>query len=348
MLMKPAPYSSEPNFKPRPLRDDDVAMVQQFLQDIGLKKVARGTCHDAMAAKAREFAFHPVRNYLNTLSWDGQSRLSVWLNRALGVPQSEYSEEIGKLFLISMIARVMRPGCKADYMMILEGPQGALKSSACAVLAGEWFDDHMPDIEHKDAAIHLRGKWLIEWAEMRAYTRAAADQTKVFLTRQVERFRPPHGREEVIEPRQCIFIGSTNKAQYLTDETGARRFWPVKCGEIDLDWLKANRDQLFAEALSLYHGKQDWWPSREFEKQVIESEQSSRYEADAWEEPIAAYLETVLTETTLLRVAQTALGFSDKLDRLGRREQVRIASIITHLGWKPGPRNKHIRPWIRR
>ncbi len=336
MLVRPIPHG-DPKDLPRPVQDGDVSQVQEWLQRHELRRLGKDTTHQAVDQRAAEKAFHPVRDYLSALRWDKTPRLLSWLHAYLGAEKNAYTSGIGQMFLIAMVARVFKPGCKADYMLVLEGEQGAQKSTACAILGGRWFSDALPDLRSagKDVSQHLNGKWLIEVAEMSAMDKAEAASLKAFLTRTDERYRRSYGRKEVIEPRQTVFVGTTNKSVYLRDETGGRRFWPVKVGMIDIDRLARDRDQLFAEAVHLFRDGTKWWPDGDFEREQIRPQQNSRYENDVWEQAIAEWLIRRPENVTVLEVARRALTI--KTDKIGTADQRRITAAMEQIGWVRNP-----------
>jgi len=330
-------------FTPRAVTDVDISRMQELIQKIALIRLPKDIVHQAVDVVADDRRFHPVRDYLDGLVWDSVARLQTWLSCYLGAKRTSYSETIGKLFLVSMVARIYAPGAKVDHMLVLEGPQGELKSTACAIIGGRWFSDHLPDVTAgKDVSQHLRGKWLIEVSELHAMSRAEAALLKSFISRTHERYRPSYGRREVIEPRQAVFVGTTNRDTYLKDETGNRRFWPVKTGTIDTDVLTIDRDQLFAEAVKLYRDGVRWWPDKEFERKHIEPEQAARFEADAWEETIADWLKGK-TKATIGEIARGALSI--ETPRIGTADQRRIAAILELLGWHRLPKDWQGKRW---
>ena len=335
MLMRS--LTGENSFEPRLCSDVDVGIIQERLQHCGLKRLSKDVIHQAVEICAHECRFHPVRDYLDGLRWDATPRLYNLFPVYFGADATDYTKAIGAMFLISMVARIFKPGCKADHLPVIEGPQGILKSTACRVLGDEYFSDSLPDISTgKDASQHLRGKWLIEVSEMHAMNRAETAQLKAFITRQQEQYRPSYGRGQVDEPRQCIFIGTTNKDTYLRDETGGRRFWPIRAGKIDIAALERDRNQLFAEAVVRYREGAHWWADNDFEQTHIMPQQAERYEADVWEENITDYLKGA-HKVTVGQIAREALHIETQ--RIGTADQRRIAAALEQLGWKRQPQS---------
>jgi predicted P-loop ATPase len=339
MVQKPlpvAPGGAAGEAPPKRLADDDIGRVQEWLQHSGMPKVGREIVGQAVEMRSRERRFHPIRDYLQGVKWDGVPRLSTWLKVYMGAEGSDnYLAAIGAMFIIAMVARVMDPGCKCDYMLVLEGEQGVMKSLACKALAGEeYFSDDLGDMANKDAKQHVIGKWMVEESELANFTRATTETLKSFLSRTHEKFRPPYGKNQIVAPRQNVFVGTTNRSDYNKDETGARRLWPVRVvTRIDIEGIKRDRDQLFAEGVDRYRAGENWWPDPEFEAEIIKPEQHERRAIDAWQQPIDQWLENRRHEkVSVMEVAQGAL-FAERA-KLGTADQNRIKVCMSLAGWK--------------
>jgi len=293
----------------------------------------------AVQAAARHNPFHPVRARLNALVWDEERRLQTWLQTYLHVEDSEYVRAVGPRYLISGVARIYKPGCQADHVIILEGPQGKLKSTALRTLAvhDAWFADRLSNVASKDASLEVAGVWIFEISELEGLMRASPSAQKRFITSRHDRYRPPYGKHTISLPRQCIFAGTINPpadGRYLHDQTGARRFWPVACvGMIDIDGLLQVRDQLWAEAVQQYKAGAKWWLETEALEALASAEQAKRYAADPWEEPIREWLGD-RSDITIWDVLQHALDLDRKQQEI-QSNQKRVVTILTkRLGFK--------------
>jgi predicted P-loop ATPase len=287
---------------------------------------------EAIELCGKNNAFHPVRDWLAGLQWDGVERIDRWLSDYLSVRFDDYSQRVARWFVLAMVARVMRPGVKFDYCLVLEGRQGLRKSSALRVLAGDWFSDTELDLTNKDAMSAIRGKLLHEFSEMGSIARAEATRQKSFLSRQVDEFRPTYGRREIRCPRQLVFAGTTNDWQWNKDLTGGRRFWPVDvAGEIDTDGLAAVRDQLFAEAFAAWKAGERFWPTADEQRELFDPEQLRREAEDAFFDPIHDWIEHLPKEEFTLH---ECLAESLKLDagRITRDVMTRAGMLLHKLG----------------
>ena len=328
--------------KPVPLGDADITDINAALQQAGLSTVGRIVTEQAIFRIALNHRYHPIRDWLSKLKWDGKPRLDGFAHVYLGAEDTPYHRAIGSMFLLSMVARIFKPGEKCDYVLVLEGEQGRKKSMACEVLAGEaYFTDAIPSLDKgKEVSQHLRGKWIAELSELDAMRRAETSTLKAFFSRRHEKYRPPYAHCEVDEPRQCLFTATTNKMTYLKDETGNRRYWPLRCGDILVEALRRDRNQLFAEATDQYRRGVQWWPDAETSA-LIEPEQEAREQVDAWHGPIADYL-FGRTRVTIPELSMNALARS--IGTVSINDMARISAILEKEHWVPR-RTKRERWW---
>ena len=297
---------------------------------------------------AKANAWHPVREWLRSLQWDGTKRLNGWLNKYLGVPVSPYSTRVAAWWLMGAVKRVMQPGVKFDYCLVLSGPQGKGKSTTFSILGGAWYGDTELDLQSKDAMSALRGKMIWEFPELGALARSEERRQKSFLSRQVDEYRPVYGRREIKAPRQVVFGGSTNEHEWNKDPTGGRRFWPVDCliEVIDTEGLRSVRDQLFAEALARIDAGERYYPIAEEQRQWFDLEQLRVEQQDSLVDAIHDWVYARVSDFSMFDVAAECL----KLDasKLTRDLQTRLGHALRKLGCtRVERRNGMIRFWYK-
>ena len=286
---------------------------------------------EAVMSLARTNAFHPVREYLRSVEWDGQARLAELFATGFGaVGSSLYLEEAGTKFMVGAVARVMKPGCKLDTMVVLVGSQGARKSTGLRTLAKGWFADSTLPVGDKDSYLLLLGKWLYEIGELDSFKKAENTRIKAFLSSQEDYFRPPFGRHTIECPRQTVLVGSTNEDQFLTDPTGSRRFVPIRVSVVNVEWLAQHRDQLWAEAFVRYNAGTSWWYENDSAERLARESEPFQQD-DVWASSVYEYVVRRKTSTVTVTDVLTA-GLAIDIARATRSDKLRVSHLLKHFG----------------
>lgn len=320
----------------KPFEDNDAVRVQTRIQVLfpAFLKVGKDMIYDAMIKVAKENTIDSAADWLKALKWDGVPRLDSWISKTYGTDDDEYHRAVGANWMKGLAKRIAVPGSKFDYVLVLEGKQGIRKSTSLAVLGGDWHVETAMSTDNKDFFMQFQGKAIIEFSEGETLSRTEVKRMKAIITMQMDKYRPPYERTSQDFPRRCVFAMTTNLDQYLKDETGNRRWLPVALKQpADIEWLKENRDQLFAEA---YHraitlGETTY----EFPEEETERQQAMRQAPDPREEQVYEWYYQKLGEeqreagiTTRQAYVMGVQNGSAFGKEMGRLEDMIMASIL--------------------
>ncbi len=285
---------------------------------------------EALLVHAKRHYWHPVRDYLAGLTWDKTPRIDSWISDVFGVPDSAYHQAVARSFLIAAVARVMSPGCQVDTMLVLMGDQGIGKSTAVRELLPDfdWYAETTETPGKLDFYQALRGKWIVEVGELNSFRNADWAKIKQMLSARKDTYRASYARFSKDYPRQCMFIGTTNEDEWGRDPSGARRFWPIRCLEANTDYIRAQRDQLWAEAYWRYTAGEGWWTVPD-----AKEHQESIRESDPWEAAILTWMIGKTGFFSAMDIYLQALG-GDTAARCSRSDEMRISHIMDILGVK--------------
>jgi putative DNA primase/helicase len=335
-VMRHAPIDTGVQFRSGPWTTEFTAHVSAWLETVDIVTSDTRRIDEAMRAAAVKCSYHPVRDYLTGLAWDGVARIDAWLSTYCQADPSLYVSAIGARWLVSAVARVMQPGCKADCMLILRGAQGARKSSAFGVLGGDWFVDTPFDMGSKDGYEVMRKAWIYEAAELSRVRNSEMDRIKAFLAARSDTYRPPYERRAHEFKRQVVFCGTVNPDSYLSDPTGNRRFWDCPVGAIDIEALQRDRDQIWAETVARYRSGGVWWLDSTDTIAAAAEHQDSVTVEDEWEAALHTWLHMPgrnysHTGITSLELLTSALGIEK--GRITRGDSTRVGIAMAKLGW---------------
>lgn len=284
---------------PRDWSDSDEANLRHYIEKVYAIR-GKDNIKDAVTITALRNKFHPVRDYLSNIKWDGIKRLETIFCDYLGADKSDYVKFVTRKTLVAAVARIFQPGIKFDNVLTLVGKQGCGKSQIIKRLAGEWFSDSLTTVQGKDAFEQIQGFWLIEMPELSALRKAETEAIKAFTAKAEDSYRAPYERYTTVRKRQCIFLGTTNRYEFLKDPTGNRRFWPVDVNPekaarnmwVELDEKEVG--QIWAEAVDLYNKGESVYIDKDELKSLVEEEQEKHFDIDPMTNSIINYLNMLL------------------------------------------------------
>jgi predicted P-loop ATPase len=318
-------------------KDQDVYECRKWLDQRRSIAFSKQTMEDAAMQVSLTYKFHPVRDWINSLRWDGEARLDRMLIDYAGSPDTPYVREVSKNTIIAAVARVYQPGCQHDSILVLEGKQGTGKTSFVRILGGEYYADIKIDLNNLERTVqYMQGRWILEASELEFMKRNEAQAIKRFITvkHDIARFAYAHYDQEY--PRQSIFIGTVNPDNgegYLSDTEGNRRYWPVSTFKIDLQGLERDRDQLFAEAYHRYKQGEKWEIKDPKLIKIANEEVLLRVSRDSWQEVLQIWLtQENLPELTGQNIASSA--FSLKGREYDKIASNRIGKCMRNLGFE--------------
>ena len=338
LFTKDIEYANVPSFsmlgvKNNILSDNDFIELKYYISKEYKVEVPIATLIEASVLMALRRKYHPVRDWVDSLKWDGKHRLDKWLIDYCGCDDNAYIRMVARKILVAAIARVYNPGCKFDFMAILEGSQGIGKSQLVRAIAGDWYLDTYIKGRDKDIVDKFRGAWIVEISELVGFKREDVESLKSFISRQTDRERLSYRRNSEDYPRQCIFIGTHNPSgdnTYFYDDTGNRRFWAIDCRKSDYNGIKKVREQLFAEAKIFYEQGEKLYLDHDDAVRIAEQSQEDRLPIDPWTRPISIYIkgkDMVFAEDIL----KDALHIP--IERQNRGHQMKVGQIMKSMGW---------------